>query len=70
MKLTKPQRKVLEQAAADKLGLVPHPHRQSFGGTSFDKMLARLRDEGLVGRYVHGGFVITDAGRAALGSPN
>ena len=71
-KLTAAQKKALEAAAENHLGVV------EFGGygtgaglarTTWDKMMAPLLAAGYIKPYPHGGHEITVAGRRAIGIP-
>ena len=69
MKVTPAQRRVLEIAAKHELGLVTSlmlGATTGFGSRSRRLMFNRLREAGLLKPYLHGGYEITDAGRAAL----
>jgi len=65
-RLTEPRLRILRAAAKDKLGLVERPYLTGFERVSWDKNAAYLSNRFLLSPYVHGGFEITDAGRAAL----
>jgi hypothetical protein len=64
--LTDPQRKALEEAARSPLGVVEITTINGFGSRSKRLMFQRLMRDGYVREYVHGGYEITDAGRASL----
>lgn len=70
MKLTAPQRRELQYAANNQFGLTSRVAINRLGAASKRKMLARLCLLGLLKHYVHGGYEITDAGRAAITSAN
>lgn len=63
--MTEVQRKAL--GSADHRGIIDCPGgRRSFAKASWEKMMSRLVEGGFVTVYRHGGYEITDAGRAAL----
>ncbi len=66
MKLTQPQRAALQRAADHPLGVVEHQGPRGLAYAVWDRMMQRLAAQALAKRYVHGGYEITDAGRAAL----
>lgn len=68
MKLTEKRERILQQAARHHLGLATNPYIVGFERVAWDKNASWLCENGLLARYVHGGFEITDAGRAALKS--
>ncbi len=63
--LTNTQRVRLQQAARHELGLVELQAGQRYGGASIVRSMQRLCELGLFVPYVHGGWQITDLGRAA-----
>lgn len=65
-KLTAPQRRELEHAAKNKLGVVTSYTVNGLGRAQWKLMMERLRLAGLVTPYVHGGYQITDAGRKVI----
>lgn len=60
------RQKILEAAARNALGVVERPVLRGFDRTNWDRNAATLCDAGLLRGYVHGGYEITDEGRAAL----
>lgn len=67
MKISAPQRRELEYAAANHFGLTRAAVPISgLGAAAKRKMMDRLCLMGLFRPYVHGGWEITDAGRAAI----
>lgn len=67
-KLTAQQLKVVRRAV-DGNGIVEWGRTRGLASSSWERMMARLCGLGLFRRYVHGGYEITDAGRAADGRP-
>lgn len=70
VKLTLGQRKRLEWAAMEPRGLVVCRAGKGWGKHSWEKMMEILQERGLVKPYVHGGYEITDAGRALVARPH
>lgn len=68
--LTEARLRILDAAARHKLGLVERPYVIGFARTSWDRNANKLIDLGFLVPYVHGGYEITDAGRAALIPPH
>lgn len=69
-KPTKPQVKWLEKAANDPRGVVQLGWRGGFEWVSWKRMMERMCAKGWFTEYRHGGYEITEAGRAALrGAP-
>lgn len=66
IRLTECRLRILRAANNDRLGLVSRPYFTGFSRVTWDRNAADLIKAGLLSRYVHGGFEITDAGRAAL----
>jgi hypothetical protein len=65
--LTVPQRRELERAAADKLGVVTlQDSRRGLRSAGWERMMKRVCALGLAKPYVWGGYEITEAGRKAL----
>lgn len=64
VKLTKPQILFLQRANLSDDGVLRSHRHDSFG--TINAMGQRLVDAGMMTKYRHGGFEITDAGRAAL----
>lgn len=61
--------KVLKQATEHPLGVVDHVGTiNGLGSASKRRMMHRLSVEGLFRPYVHGGWEITDKGRAIVAS--
>lgn len=65
VKLTPRQREVLQVHCLDS-GLIPEPLYRGFERIAWNRMMASLVRDGVVKHYVHGGYEITEAGRAAL----
>lgn len=66
-KLTKATIRDLRQAADNRLGvLTPHPSWGGLQRASWHARMSRHVADGMFSSYVHGGYEITDAGRAAL----
>lgn len=63
-KLTAQQLKVVRKAV-DGDGIVEWSRTRGLGSSSWERMMTRLCGLGLFRGYVHGGYEITDAGRAA-----
>lgn len=63
-KLTAPQLKQV-QRAVDGKGIVEWGRTRGLASASWERMMERLCALGLFRRYVHGGYEITDTGRAA-----
>ena len=57
---------ILKEAAKHPLGIVERPYFQWFSRIAWDNNAAALTRAGLLSPYVHGGYEITSAGRAAL----
>lgn len=64
-KLTGKRVRILQDAAKAKIGIT-NPYIIGWERVSWDKNARYLSDHGLIRPYVHGGYEITDAGRAAL----
>jgi hypothetical protein len=64
--LTNNQRNILSAAAVNKLGVVERPYLPGFEGVTWNRNATKLCERGLLKPYVHGGFEITDAGRATI----
>jgi hypothetical protein len=62
-KLTAPQLRQVHRAV-DGNGLVEWQRTRGLASASWERMMERLCTLGLFRRYVHGGYEITDAGRA------
>jgi hypothetical protein len=67
-KLTAQQLKVVRRAV-DGNGIVEWGRTRGLASSSWERMMVRLCGLGLFRGYVHGGYEITDAGRAADGRP-
>lgn len=65
--LTQNQALILRTAASAKLGVVECPYLPGFEGVTWDRNAKKLCERGYLKPYVHGGFEITDAGRATAG---
>jgi hypothetical protein len=66
-KITEPQRRELLYAANNHFGLTYHATTiNGLGAAAKRRMMDRLCIMGLFTKYVHGGYEITAAGRAAL----
>jgi hypothetical protein len=65
--LTDKQMGMLRAAASSKLSVVERPYLPGFEGVAWDRNAKRLCERGYLKPYVHGGFEITDGGRAAAG---
>lgn len=66
--LTQNQALILRTAASAKLGVVERPYLPGFEGVTWDHNAKKLCERGYLKPYVHGGFEITDAGRATAGA--
>lgn len=64
--LTPARQRILETANGDKLGLVDRPYLTGFERVSWDRNAAVLVEWGMLERYRHGGYEITEAGRRLL----
>jgi hypothetical protein len=64
-KLTDKRLRILKSAASHKLGLVANPFIQGFERVSWTTNADYLVGFGLLRRYVHGGYEITETGRNA-----
>lgn len=60
------RRAILESAMRHPLGLIERPVLRGFERNTWDRNAGVLCDAGLLRGYVHGGYEITDEGRAAL----
>lgn len=66
IKLTRKRQLILEAASKHHLGLVERPYLTGFERVSWDRNADYLVELGLLAPYVHGGYEITEEGRAAL----
>lgn len=66
LRLTENRLRILRTAAGHKLGLVDRPYLLGFERVSWDRNARALVDAELLEDYRHGGYEITDAGRARL----
>lgn len=66
MKLTEAQRRILETAARNPLGVVTCPYSNGLAKTNWGRNILKLKMFGKVRPYVHGGYEITSVGRAAI----
>lgn len=60
------RREALQRASASRLGVVEFHGTRGLQSAAWGRMMERMRDLGYVKPYVHGGYEITDAGRAWL----
>lgn len=70
--LTPNRIRILQSAMDDPMSVVTKPYMPGFEGVAWDRNAKTLCERGYLKPYVHGGYEITDAGRAALakvGSP-
>ena len=65
-RLTENRLRILRTAAGHKLGLVERPYLLGFERASWDRNARALVAAELLANYVHGGYEITDSGRARL----
>lgn len=70
MRPTPAQAREMARAAAHPLGIVEARWPRGLAHAGWERMMARLTAGGLMRPYVHGGFEITAAGRAALPHPH
>ena len=66
LKLTEKRLRILETAAKHPLGLVERPYHVGFERVAWDKNARALVEAGLLAVYRHGGYELTEAGRAQL----
>jgi hypothetical protein len=67
IKMTERRMRILQSAAAHKIGLVSRPYMTGFERVSWDRNAKYLVDAGLLTVYIYAGeYEITDAGRATL----
>jgi hypothetical protein len=64
--LTPNRVRILQSALSDTMGVVTRPYLPGFEGVTWDRNAKALCGCGYLKPYVHGGFEITDTGRAAL----
>lgn len=69
MKLTEPWRRELRIAAEDPRGVRDRHLSSGYLRASWHAKMSRMVEAGLFTPYVHGGYEITAAGRAALAQP-
>jgi predicted transcriptional regulator len=60
------QMKAMRLAAGHKLGVVEYMGTRGLGSSSWARMMDRLSKQGFVQPYVHGGYEITESGRALV----
>lgn len=65
-RLTEKRLRILRAAASHERGLVDRPHLVGFERIAWDRNADYLVLTDFLSPYVHGGFEITEAGRAAL----
>lgn len=65
LRLTEKRLRILKAASEHHLGLVDRPYHTGFERVAWDKNASVLVEAGLLQRYVHGGYEITDDGREA-----
>lgn len=67
-RLTPPQRKALAEMASSPEGRVECIWPRGYARSNWEWVRMRLCSLGLAQKYRHGGYEITDAGRAELGA--